>query len=330
MDIKSLKEHLGADWIAVQDCISKALNSDITLLNATNASILSHSGKQLRPLLALVIARACAGGNAVTEATVRYAAASELLHNATLLHDDVADQSEQRRGNPTIYSLMGPSVSVLVGDYWLVKAMELILSPSDSDSDVKVMRIFSKTLSDLAEGEMLQLQKAQAGDTDEEDYLRIIYNKTASLFEASCISAAVSVGADAGKIEAARDFAVALGIAFQIKDDILDYSGTEKVGKPLGVDILEQKITMPLLGALSNASEADAGRIRTLVSDIVGNPQNRDEIVAFVKDNGGVEYAERRLDEYVAQAVKALDAFPDSYEKTCLETLAHFTAVRNV
>lgn len=330
MDIKSLKEHLGADWIAVQDCISKVLNSDITLLNATNASILSHSGKQLRPLLALVIARACAGGNAVTEATVRYAAASELLHNATLLHDDVADQSEQRRGNPTIYSLMGPSVSVLVGDYWLVKAMELILSPSDSDSDVKVMRIFSKTLSDLAEGEMLQLQKAQAGDTDEEDYLRIIYNKTASLFEASCISAAVSVGADAGKIEAARDFAVALGIAFQIKDDILDYSGTEKVGKPLGVDILEQKITMPLLGALSNASEADEGRIRTLVSDIVGNPQNRDEIVAFVKDNGGVEYAERRLDEYVAQAVKALDAFPDSYEKTCLETLAHFTAVRNV
>lgn len=330
MDIKSLKEHLGADWIAVQDCISKVLNSDITLLNATNASILSHSGKQLRPLLALVIARACAGGNAVTEATVRYAAASELLHNATLLHDDVADQSEQRRGNPTIYSLMGPSVSVLVGDYWLVKAMELILSPSDSDSDVKVMRIFSKTLSDLAEGEMLQLQKAQAGDTDEEDYLRIIYNKTASLFEASCVSAAVSVGADAGKIEAARDFAVALGIAFQIKDDILDYSGTEKVGKPLGVDILEQKITMPLLGALSNASEADAGRIRTLVSDIVGNPQNRDEIVAFVKDNGGVEYAERRLDEYVAQAVKALDAFPDSYEKTCLETLAHFTAVRNV
>ena len=326
MDIKSIKEYLGSDWYAVQDRIASVLQSDIALLNSTNSSILSQSGKQLRPLLALMFARACAGQ--ASDASIRYAAASELLHNATLLHDDVADGSEMRRGKPTIMSLMGPSVSVLLGDYWLVKAMALILG--DADCDVEAIRIFSKTLSDLAEGEMLQLQKAQAGDTDEEDYLRIIYNKTASLFEASCISAAVSVGADAGKIEAARDFAVALGIAFQIKDDILDYSGTEKVGKPLGVDILEQKITMPLLGALSNASEADAGRIRTLVSDIVGNPQNRDEIVAFVKDNGGVEYAERRLDEYVAQAVKALDAFPDSYEKTCLETLAHFTAVRNV
>ena len=177
---------------------------------------------------------------------------------------------------------------------------------------------------------MLQLQTAQAGDTDEEDYLRIIYNKTASLFEASCVSAAVSVGADSVKVEAARTFAVAIGLAFQINDDILDYSGTEKVGKPMGVEILEQKITMPLLGALSNVSEAEAERVRTLIRDIVGNPQNRDEIVAFVKDNGGVEYAERRLDEYVAQAVKALDVFPDSYEKTCLETLAHFTAIRNV
>ena len=327
MDIKVLQEYLGQDWIAVQDRIHSFLKSDIALLNMTNDSILSHSGKQLRPLLSLVMARACAPGTPVADATVRYAAASELLHNATLLHDDVADQSEQRRGNPTVYSLMGPSVSVLVGDYWLVKAMELILGTAESD--IKVIRIFSKTLSDLAEGEMLQLQKAQSGDTVEQDYLRIIYNKTASLFEAACVSAAVSVDAVQEKVDAARNYAVALGLAFQIKDDILDYAGTEKVGKPLGVDILEQKITMPLLCALDNASPEAAARIRGLVGGIVGNPEYRDEILAFVRENGGVECAQKRLDEYVAQAVEALNVLPDSYEKECLVELAHYTSLRN-
>ena len=326
MDISIIREHLGPDWSNVSDRIRSILGSDIELLNATNMSILSHSGKQMRPMLALLMARACSGGM-VTEASIRYAAASELLHNATLLHDDVADDSEQRRGVPTIMSLMGPSVSVLVGDYWLVKAMELILG--DAESDTRVIKIFSKTLSDLAEGEMLQLQKAQKGDTDQNDYLKIIYNKTASLFEAACVSAAVSVGASEQFEKAAKDYAVALGLAFQIKDDILDYDGSEAVGKPLGVDILEQKITMPLLGAMSNVSEEEERRIRGLVSDIVGCPENRDEIVNFVKSNGGLEYAVKELDKYVDDAVKALDILPDSYEKECLVALAYFTGKRN-
>ena len=326
MDINIIRERLEPDWSKVSDGIRSVLSSDIELLNSTNMSILSHSGKQMRPMLALLMARACSGGM-VTEASIRYAASSELLHNATLLHDDVADDSEQRRGVPTIMSLMGPSVSVLLGDYWLVKAMELILG--DADSDTRVIRIFSKTLSDLAEGEMLQLQKAQKGDTDQEDYLRIIYNKTASLFEAACVSAAVSVGASEQYEKAAKDYAVALGLAFQIKDDILDYDGGEAVGKPLGVDILEQKITMPLLGAMSNVSDQEAGRIRGLVSDIVGHPEYRDEIVEFVKSNGGLEYAVRELDRYVEDAVNALEVLPDSYEKECLVALAYFTGKRN-
>jgi octaprenyl-diphosphate synthase len=275
-------------------------------------------------LLALLIARACSG-HQISEATVRYAAASELLHNATLLHDDVADNSEQRRGMPTIMSLMGPSVSVLVGDYWLVKAMELILGSSEGDH--LVIKIFSKTLSDLAEGEMLQLQKAQSGDTCEDDYLRIIYSKTASLFEAACVSAAISVNASQEYRKAAKDYAVALGIAFQIKDDILDYSGTASVGKPLGVDILEQKITMPLLGAMMNAP-AEEVRIRGLVKGIVDHPENRDDIVAFVKENAGLEYAVQQLDKYVAQAVDALSVLPLSKERELLEGLAYFTAKR--
>lgn len=326
MDIKTIKEYLGVDWLAVQNCIVSSLKSDIGLLNSTNDSILSHSGKQLRPMLSLLMAKACSGGK-VTDAAVMYAAASELLHNATLLHDDVADGSDRRRGVPTIMSLMGPSVSVLVGDYWLVKAMDLILEAPD-DSSSRVMRIFAKTLSDLAEGEMLQLQKAQKGDTDENDYLRIIYNKTASLFEAACVSAAIAVGAPGSMVKSAKDYAVALGLAFQIKDDILDYAGTDAVGKPLGADILEQKITMPLLGALASADHQTADEIRNKVSDIVSHPEYRDEIVAFVKENGGLEYAVSKLNAYVEQAVKALEMFPDSEAKESLIELAHFTADR--
>ena len=325
MDITAIKEYLGVDWLAVQNRIASSLKSDIGLLNATNDSILSNSGKQLRPMLALMMAKACSGGK-VTEDGVKYAAASELLHNATLLHDDVADQSEKRRGVPTIMSLMGPSVSVLVGDYWLVKAMELILDAGDDSP--RVMRIFAKTLSDLAEGEMLQLQKAQKGDTDEDDYLRIIYNKTASLFEAACVSAAISAGADEEMVKSAKDYAVALGLAFQIKDDILDYAGTDAVGKPLGADILEQKMTMPLLGALSNVDEQTGASIREKIAGIVSHPEYRDDIVRFVKENGGLEYAVSRLNSYVELAVEALDMFPESEAKNSLIELAHFTADR--
>lgn len=325
MDIVRVKEYLGESWASVSERITSSIDSDIDLLNATNRSILSHSGKQLRPILALLFARACSGGS-VSEATIRYAAAAELLHNATLLHDDVADGSDRRRGAPTIRSLMGPSVSVLVGDYWLVKAMELILGSGDSDA--RVIKIFSKTLSDLAEGEMLQLQKARSGDTDKEDYLRIIFSKTASLFEAACLSAAVSVSAPAEYENAARDYSVALGKAFQIKDDILDYDGTESVGKPLGVDILEQKITMPLLGAMARAGAGEEARVRALIKDIAGHPEYRDEIVDFVRTNGGLDYAAFELEKYVEQAVKALEVLPESYEKACLIELAHFTARR--
>ena len=325
MDIKAIKEYLGVDWLAVQNQIASSLKSDIGLLNATNDSILSHSGKQLRPMLSLLMAKACSGGK-VSDDTVKYAAASELLHNATLLHDDVADDSDKRRGVPTIMSLMGPAVSVLVGDYWLVKAMELVMDSSDESP--RVMKIFAKTLSDLAEGEMLQLQKAQKGDTDEGDYLRIIYNKTASLFEAACVSAAISVGATDEIIKAAKDYAVALGLAFQIKDDILDYAGTDAVGKPLGADILEQKITMPLLGAFANAGEEVEEQIRKKIADIVSHPEYRDEIVQFVKDNAGLDYAVSRLDAYVEAAVGALDMFPESEAKASLVELAYFTASR--
>jgi octaprenyl-diphosphate synthase len=326
MTLDEIRTYLADDWIATDKLLRSSLESDIGLLNATNAAILSHGGKQIRPLISLLLARACSGGR-TTEDSIRFAAASELLHNATLLHDDVADGSKERRGMPTVMSLLGGPASVLIGDYWLVKAMENILaSPAYGE---EVIRIFAKTLSDLAEGEMLQLQKASSGDTDEDDYFRIIYSKTASLFEAAGVSAAISVGASEKMLEAARDYCVSLGIAFQIKDDILDYSGDERLGKPVGVDLDEQKITLPLLCALKDVDEAEAASIRKQVAGIIDSPELKSGIRDFVFKHCGDVYASSRLDEYVGKAVRALDVFPESKEKDYLVSIAVFTAKRD-
>lgn len=327
MNLNEIKDYLDRDWKRTANYIEDSLKSDIDLLDKTNRSILSHSGKQLRPLVALLVARACSPGNTADEDSCRYAAGAELLHNATLLHDDVADDSDQRRGMPTIRSMMGPSVSVLIGDYWLVKAMGLILE-SRTDTG-KVIRLFSSTLSDLAEGEILQLQKARSGDTDENDYIRIIFNKTASLFEAAAVSAAISVKAGEDTIRAVREYAVSLGLAFQIRDDIFDYSPEMDTGKPAGVDILEQKITLPLLGAFRNAGKEKESAIRERIGRISENPgQTREEILSFVRENKGIDYARKVLDSYIGKAVDALKQLPESQDRTYLEELAHFVAER--
>lgn len=326
MTLDEIKDFLGQDWKDTDALIRSSLESDISLLNATNKAILDHSGKQLRPIVSLLVARACGGGR-VNADSVRYAAAAELLHNATLLHDDVADSSCERRGAPTVMAILGGPASVLLGDFWLVKALENILASSANCNEV--IRIFAGTLSSLAEGEMLQLQKASLGDTVEEDYYRIIYSKTASLFEAAFVSAAISVNAPADWIEAVRDYAVSLGIAFQIKDDIFDYSDGKKIGKPVGIDLEEQKITLPLLGALAAASPERAKQIRGMVLDILEHPEYKEEIVGFVKEGKGIEYAVSRLEDYVSKAVDALAVLPDSKEKDYLVKIAGFTAYRD-
>lgn len=326
MTLDEIKDFLGQDWKDTDALIRSSLESDISLLNATNKAILDHSGKQLRPIVSLLVARACDGGR-VNADSVRYAAAAELLHNATLLHDDVADSSCERRGAPTVMAILGGPASVLLGDFWLVKALENILASSANCNEV--IRIFAGTLSSLAEGEMLQLQKATSGDTDEKDYLRIIYSKTASLFESSAISAAISVNATPEQVEAVRDYAVSLGIAFQIKDDIFDYSDGKDIGKPVGIDLEEQKITLPLLGALKSVSAEEEAAIRKKVTDIHEHPEYKEEIRNFVRDRKGVEYAVSVLKEYVAKANEALSVLPDSREKEYLTRIAGFTAYRN-
>ena len=332
MDLDRVKTFLGNDWLRVQQCIREELQSGIDLLNSTNDSILSSSGKQLRPVLALLAARAAmvAKGErpVLPDDVIRYAAAAELLHNATLLHDDVADGSDRRRGRPTVNSIMGPSVSVLVGDFWLVRAMDCILK-ADNHTD-QVQRVFSRTLGNLAEGEMLQLQKAETGDTSFEDYFDIIFNKTASLFQATVESAMIGVGADERIRTSLVNYAVALGLAFQIRDDIFDYTPGIDVGKPVGADILERKMTLPLLGALSLAPASESERIRGMVTAIGDNADSRDDVVAFVREYDGIGYAQKILSEKLCFAISQLSVLPPSPESSLLEELAEFVGNRNI
>ena len=311
---------LGEDWIAVQRIIADALRSDVGLLNIVNSEILSHGGKMLRPMVTLLMAGACGG---ITKDSRLYAAASELLHNATLLHDDVADESDTRRGMPTMRSRLGPSRAVLLGDFWLAKAVEVLLKGKTEES---VWQIFSKTLSDLAEGEMLQLEKSGTADTSEADYLRIIHCKTASLFETAGLSGAISAGAPQAYVEAAGEYSKALGTAFQIKDDILDYTGDGSLGKPVGIDLLEKKITLPLLCAIKGSPRE--AEIRKAVLQIDSHRENYEEISKFVAQRGGVEKAAEVLDKYVEKAQKALEILPESRYTECLAEIARFNAIR--
>lgn len=317
---------MGEDWTGTQQLMRSVLSSDIPLLQTVNDGLLSRSGKQLRPMVCLLAARVCSDNGRAGSDSVRYAAASEILHNATLIHDDVADESPERRGVPTVASVLGSSSAVLLGDFWLSKAVTTVLSAQEHEG---VLSLFSKTLCDLSEGEMLQLQNAESALTDEESYLRVIYCKTASLFETACVSGGYSVKASAEKISAIRQYARALGYAFQLKDDILDYSGDEKLGKPTGSDLKERKITLPLLGAMKNVPARES-ELRRMVKEIPSHPEYCDDLRNFVLGNGGLEYASSKLENFITEAVKSLDIFENSPQKDYLVKIARFNAFRTV
>lgn len=324
MDIREIKAFLAGPMEEVSALLEASLKSDIALLDATNRSLLSQGGKLMRPMLTLLSAGACGGINGDT---VRFAAAAEMIHNATLLHDDVVDGAATRRGKPTVMSVLSSPASVLIGDFWLVKAIRRILE-ADRNSE-RAVRLFAKTLSDLAEGEMLQLEKASRCDTTREDYLRIVYSKTASLFEASVLSGAISAEAPEEWTAALAGYARNLGIAFQIQDDILDYAGDEALGKPVGIDLKEQKITLPLLCALDSVSAEEAAAVRALVGRISDEPALADRVRAFVLEKGGVDKAAAEMGKYIDEAVSCLDELPSSAEKPYLAELARFVGERN-
>ena len=325
MAFKEIAAYYAEDTTAVREIISASLRSDVSLLDGINAALLGNSGKMLRPLMTILAARAC-GDKVISHDALLYAAAAELLHNATLMHDDVVDEAELRRGRPTVASMLSPKGSVLIGDWWLVKAVRNILSAFRGPE--KVIRIYAKTISDLAEAEILQMQKASDGSTDEKDYFRIIYGKTASLFEASAMGGAVASGASDEEMAAIREYAVNAGLAFQIKDDIFDYGDGAQTGKPSGIDLKEQKITLPLIGALNAVGEDEAAMVRKEVSTLSCHPDRVPDIRAFVLRNDGVAYAENIMNQYIAKAEEALSKLSPSKAREDLGALARFFGER--
>ena len=323
MDIQEIKTLLSGPMSRVEALMADVLRSDIDLLDATNRSLLRQGGKQLRPVLTLLSAGACGG---INEDSVRFAAASELIHNSTLLHDDVVDGATERRGRPTVMSILSSPASVLLGDFWLVKAIRTVLDGSRFRQ--RGVRLFAKALSDLAEGELLQMQRASKADTSREDYFRIIYAKTASLFEAAVLSGAISADAPEAWTEALGTYARHLGIAFQIKDDIFDYTGGGALGKPVGIDLLEQKVTLPLLCALESVPEEDALEMRDLVSRISDMPELAARVRDFVMDRNGVAAAAAEMEKRLDEAVSSLEILPESQEKSYLVKLARFVGER--
>ena len=325
--MEEIKAYLQPGLDKVNAFIDSALRSDIPLLDQTNLSLREHPGKMMRPMLSLLVAGAAGVATAPPEDTYRFAAASELLHNATLLHDDVVDGATERRGLPTVASILGGSAAVLIGDYWLEKCLRLVLG-ARREAD-RVLRLFAQTIGHLTEGELLQMQKATSADTTQADYLRIVFGKTASLFESTAMSAAISVGSDEDMILAMGDYALRLGIAFQIKDDIFDYQDdAARIGKPVGIDLLEQKITQPLLCALEKADESVQLAIRDKVKHIPDHPEYVAEVTAFVKEMGGVALAQEKMDSYVEDAISRLAILPESKEKSYLAKLARFVGQR--
>lgn len=340
----AVKEFLGSDWRSFEQLFAKSLDSRIGILNKVNRYLAERSGKQLRPMLCLLAARLC--GGLCKEATIRCAVAAEMIHTATLLHDDVADQSDTRRGNPTVNALMSPQAAVLVGDFWLSRGVAAILDADDSE----IFRYFTVCLGDLAEGEMFQIEKAGSLDTSYEDYIYIISHKTSALFRAAMKSGARSVAASPEAVAAVDAFAMHLGHAFQMRDDILDYSPELSIGKPTGQDIRERKITLPLIGAFENAGAAECaaeaggapgagvssrgsegpGLVSFDREGIVAEIEagRFDSVLPFVQQWGGIGYAQQVLERETSLAVDSLSSFPDIPARRLLCDLARSLCLR--
>ena len=322
---EDIKKIVSTEWTGFESVLNAALESRSSLLNKINGYLLDNSGKMLRPLLALVTAKACSGS--VNQKAVACAAVSELIHTATLLHDDVVDDSDYRRGQLTVKKLFTPGTSLLLGDYWLTKAIHVLISYG---CPYEVLGSYSKAIEELAEGEIIQMELADSLKTTEKDYIEVIRRKTASLFIASVKSPAIVSGASDEVVSAMEQYAYWLGCSFQIRDDILDYRPTSETGKDSDCDIRERKITMPLLCAMRNAPEEE-DRIRGLMGKITCDTAKSAEDAAiaaevrnFVMSHGGLDSARGVLREYATKARDYLKVLEPSGSRDGLMAIAAY------
>lgn len=296
------------------------MKSRVLLLDKIMNFIVSRKGKQLRPMFVFLSAGVSGG---INESTHRGAALIELLHTATLVHDDVVDDSSYRRGFFSVNALWKNKIAVLVGDYLLSRGLLL----SVEHKDFRLLEIVSNAVREMSEGELLQIEKARRLDITEDIYYEIIRQKTASLISSCCGVGASSAGASPEQVQQMLSFGEKVGIAFQIKDDLFDY-GTAEIGKPVGIDIKEKKMTLPLIYALQQASWLDKRRIINIVKNQSDKNSKVQEVIDFVKQSGGIEYATQVMNRYHEEAQKILCQFPESDFKKSLARLVEYTIVR--
>ncbi len=319
--MKIAQEILREELVLFEKQFKEAVKSQVPLLDSIMRFIVNRKGKQIRPMFVLLPAKLC---GQINETTYRAASLVELLHTASLVHDDVVDESLERRGFFSTYALWKTKISVLVGDYLLAKGLLLSLD----HSDFRILQLLSDAVRQMSEGELLQMEKSRSLNLSEDVYFDIIRGKTASLLASSCAAGAFSSSRDEILTEKMRKFGEKVGIAFQIKDDLFDYGASESVGKPTGNDIREKKLTLPLIYTLNTVNKAT----RKEMINIIKN-QNKDavkvqQVIKRVVEAGGIDYATARMNIYRDEALSILLEFEDSEARRALEELVRYTTDR--
>ena len=321
LNLKEIQAPIAQEMTDFEKKFRASMKSKVFLLDKIMTYIVKRKGKQMRPMFVFLSAKVT---GEINESTYRGAALIELLHTATLVHDDVVDDAHYRRGFFSVNAIWKNKISVLVGDYLLSRGLLLSMEHGDHD----LLKIVSNAVREMSEGELLQMEKARRLDIDEAVYYEIIRQKTASLIASCCAVGASSSGADANTIEKMRLFGEKVGMAFQIKDDLFDY-GTVEIGKPLGIDIKEKKMTLPLIYALRNAPMIEKKKVIYKIRYQSHKSKKIHEVIEFVKKSGGIEYAQEIMEKFYNEALEILQSFNESEFKNSMNDLVQFTILRN-
>ena len=319
--VNQIKAPIKNEMDSFESKFKTTMASKVHLLDKITHYIVKRKGKQMRPMFVFLSAKLCGELN---ESTYRGASMIELLHTATLVHDDVVDDANMRRGFFSINALWKNKIAVLVGDFLLSKGLLLAVK----NEDFHLLKLTSRAVEEMSEGELLQIEKARRLDIVEDVYYEIIRKKTASLIAACCAVGCSSVSKDEELIQKMWNFGEAIGIAFQIKDDLFDYQKQGLIGKPVGIDIKEQKMTLPLIYALQHCDKNTRKSVINTIKRHHNNPKKVKEVIAFVRESGGLEYAEKSMYEYQAKAIEILSTTADSEAKTSLQALIKYVIDR--
>ncbi|MCP4976575.1 MAG: polyprenyl synthetase family protein [Maribacter sp.] len=320
--VSKIKDPVNQEMELFETKFRESMSSKVALLNRITYYIVNRKGKQMRPMFVFLTAKLLNNGE-VNERTYRGASIIELIHTASLVHDDVVDESNKRRGFFSINALWKNKIAVLVGDYLFSKGLLLSLDNGDFD----LLRIISVAVREMSEGELLQIEKARRLDIDEEIYYDIIRQKTATLIAACCSMGACSVKPESEEVEIFRKFGEYCGMAFQIKDDLFDY-GEQKIGKPTGIDIKEQKMTLPLIYVLNTCSKSEKKWLINSVKNHNRDKKRVKEVIEFVINRGGLTYAETKMHEFKKQALDVLATYPQSQYRDSLELMVNYVVDR--